>query len=259
MTLEFPILRSLVTRVPVVTALIVQVVALGVVLGLLSRPLASLPSPWSGYALLVAWGLLAALGTVLLLRSAWWWPIQVAVPWLIALGVRAEIPPWIWLVALVGSLVVFGGGIFTRVPLYLSNPAAWQALSALATPGCRAVDLGAGFGGPMRALARAHPTGQFLSVEASPVTALVCAVLALPYRRVRVRWGSLWSQSLAEMDLVYVFLSPAPMERLWAKVRAEMRPGSLVVSNTFPIPGVEPHQVIPLTGRTDARLFVYRV
>ena len=91
------------------------------------------------------------------------------------------------------------------------------------------------------------------------MTALVCAVLALPYRRVRVRWGSLWSQSLAEMDLVYVFLSPAPMEQLWAKVRAEMRPGSLVVSNTFPIPGVEPHQVIPLTGRTDARLFVYRV
>jgi len=241
------------TRFPVLTALLAQGVAFAVVYVL--APL--LPGLGLGWWLVE--GLVAGAITVALLRSPWWWVIQITFPWFVLLGLGAQVPSWAWGVALLACLVVFGGGILTRVPLYLSNTSAWEALAGLAKPDGRAVDLGAGFGGPMRALARAHPAGRYRSVEASPVTALICWLLAVPYRRVSVRWGSLWNCPLGDQDLVYVFLSPAPMERLWTKAKAEMRPGSLLVSNTFPVPGVDPAQVIPLDGRADARLFVYRM
>jgi hypothetical protein len=37
-----------------------------------------------------------------------------------------------------------------------------------------------------------------------------------------------------------------------------MKPGSLLVSNTFDVPGHEPAQRIPLPGRRDACLLVWR-
>ena len=239
--------------VPILTAFVIQVLVFALVLVLSSR--------WPGLGLgwLAVHGVVAAVVTGLVLRRWWWWAIAFAAPWLFSIAMTWKIGGWWWLGLLAATLVVFGGGILTRVPLYLSNPAAWQALTALGGPGMTAIDLGAGFGGPMRALARAWPDGRFVNVESSPFTAVVCAVLALPIRRVRTRWGSLWKVPLGQADLVYAFLSPQPMERLWAKVCAEMRPGALFVSNTFPVPGVSPTQVIPLTGRADARLYLYRI
>ena len=247
-------MRAFLTRIPILTALVAQVVATLVVMWVLAPAF-----PEFGYGWLLIHGAIAGGLTVAVLRSPWWWPIQLAVPWCLLLGFRSDLPPWMWLTALLLTFVVFGGGIVTRVPLYLSNRSAWEALATLAGPTCRAVDLGAGFGGPMRALARARPGGRFLSVEASPVTALICALLALWYPRVQVRWRSIWSQPLADMDLAYAFLSPVPMAQLWQKAKAEMAPGSLLVSNTFEIPGVKPERIIPLEGRADARLFVYRL
>jgi len=57
---------------------------------------------------------------------------------------------------------------------------------------------------------------------------------------------------------VYAFLSPVPMPDLWCKVRTEMRPGSLFVSNTFDVPGVAPDRVITL-GNGRRALLVWRL
>jgi hypothetical protein len=49
------------------------------------------------------------------------------------------------------------------------------------------------------------------------------------------------------------------MERLWRKVVAEMRPGTLFISNSFAVPGIEPlvsHEVDDATGSV---LHVYRL
>ena len=59
-------------------------------------------------------------------------------------------------------------------------------------------------------------------------------------------------------DVVYAFLSPAPMPRLWEKVQREMRPGTLFISNRFIVPGVKPHQRIA-TGEPGVNLYVWRL
>ncbi|HSX69654.1 MAG TPA: class I SAM-dependent methyltransferase, partial [Pseudomonas sp.] len=60
-------------------------------------------------------------------------------------------------------------------------------------------------------------------------------------------------------DVVYCFLSPAPMAELWTKARSEMRPGSLLISNSFEIPGVAPGEVIELNDWRASRLLLWHL
>jgi hypothetical protein len=69
--------------------------------------------------------------------------------------------------------------------------------------------------------------------------------------------GDFWHHPLGPYDMVYAFLSPLPMPRLWEKAKAEMRPGSLLVSNSFPVPDVEPQRVIEIADRRGTRLYCY--
>jgi SAM-dependent methyltransferase len=179
----------------------------------------------------------------------------------IVLLVRHAPPPWVYPALLLALLSVYGGGVLTRVPLYLSNRTAWAALAGLLPPGpgARFVDLGAGLGGPVVHLARLRPDAACVGVEASPLTCLAAWIRALPLPGARIRWTSLWHQPLEGFDLVFAFLSPAPMERLWAKALREMKAGSLFVSHTFEVPGQTPHRRIPLPGRKDACLLVWRM
>ena len=49
------------------------------------------------------------------------------------------------------------------------------------------------------------------------------------------------------------------MERLWCKVLSEMRPGTLFISNSFPVPGVEPLASHGVEDATGSVLHVYRL
>ncbi|MFM2092072.1 MAG: hypothetical protein RLZZ127_2561 [Planctomycetota bacterium] len=197
-----------------------------------------------------------ALGLTALLRLPWWWwPVQMLFPVLVVAGSGAPVPAWAWLAAAAGAALVFGGGVLTRVPLYLSNQAAVEALAELLPPGGGAMDLGCGTGTVVAGLRRRRPDARVAGIEASPGTWL--------WARLRcgrgIAFGSLWEAKLDGVDLAYAFLSPEPMARLWDHTRERMRPGALLVSNTFRVPGVTPEREIPLPGRRDARLLVYRI
>ena len=72
------------------------------------------------------------------------------------------------------------------------------------------------------------------------------------------RWGDLWQTDLREFNVVYAFLSPAPMPALWDKIQAEMAPGSLFVSNSFPVPDIPPSRVIEVDCQPPRTLYCYR-
>ena len=243
---------------PILRAVAAQAVAFGLVELLLRTGL--MPRAMHGPKLVFLVGILAA-GTGRGLKLALGWlPYMLFFPWVVVLVLRHAPPLWVWPVALVALLLVFGGGIRTRVPLYNSNRAAWAGLLALLPEGpVRFADLGAGLGGPLAYLAKARPQGTFHGVEASPLTWLAATLRTLPLRNCRVRLGSLWGEDLGRYDVVYAFLSPAPMPELFQKALREMRPGSLFISNTFAVPGREPQAIHPLPGRADACLMVWRM
>lgn len=215
--------------------------------------------PFWGWAALQ--GALAAILGVVLGLPLWWAPIQALLPFALLLRLQWAYPPWVDFALLAVLALIYGGGLATRVPLYNASRDAWTKLESLLPPqpGFVFVDLGCGLGGPLAHLAAARPDGTFLGVESSPLPWLAARIRCLRHRNVQVLLGSLWAQDLSGSDVVYAFLSPEPMVALWAKVKKEMKPGSTFVSHSFEVPGTPPVQVIPVDGRTGARLLVWEM
>lgn len=199
--------------------------------------------------MLVAWGLRA---------PVWWRIIHLIFMPLVVLARGLEFPAGFWLGGFIFLLLVFWRTDTSRVPLYLTNRQSCRALlTLLPAKACRVVDLGCGDGGLLRFLARARPDCLFVGVEHAPLTWAWARLRAFGFHNIRVRRESIWTHSLAAYDLVYVFLSPVPMGRLWAKAREEMAPDACLVSNSFPVSGQEPLSVIDVDDRRRTRLFVY--
>lgn len=214
--------------------------------------------PWAGVSLAIGVGatLLATLT-----RQPWWWRLMHGVfaplAWAVA---QLEIDPGWFLFAAILLLLVYRGALSGQVPLYLSNRQTAAALAELlpANEGIRCADLGAGLGSVLRPLATARPDAHFVGVENAPLTWLGGRFLSLALANCEIRWGSLWRTPLQEFDVVYAFLSPVPMPELWRKVEAEMKPGSLFVSNSFPVPGVVPSEIVEVDDGRQTRLYCYR-
>lgn len=149
------------------------------------------------------------------------------------------------------------GAVRTRVPLYLSSPRAAQELAQRLPPGGCLLDLGCGLGGPLARVAQLRPDARLEGVEAAPLNWLASRLRLLG--RAQIRLGSLWQADLSRADVVYAYLSPAPMARLWEQARGQMKPGSLFISNTFAVPGAPPHEIVELDDLSHARLLVWRM
>jgi hypothetical protein len=241
---------------PALLALAAQVVAL---LALAGMALA-LRESGSGLPLPV-WIALAGLGAALLGRwlvlPAWWQVINLAFVPLLWLTLQSEIHP-AWFLAGFALLALTSlGAIRTRVPLYLSSPRAAAALAARLPEHAQVLDLGCGLGGPLARLSALRPDATLSGIEAAPLNWLIARLRLLG--RAQIRLGSIWDTDLSSQDVVYAYLSPAPMSRLWQKACAEMRPGSLFISNTFSVPGVEPDQEVELHDLSQARLLIWRM
>jgi hypothetical protein len=189
----------------------------------------------------------------------WWLAIHLGFAPLAVIVHGLDIAPGWFLAAFVLLLLVFGRTDRSRVPLYLTNrPTAAALLKLLPATPCRVIDLGCGDGGLLRHLARARADCRFIGIEHAPLTWLVARLRNLRLDNVQVRRGDFWSEPLGGHDLVYAFLSPAPMPRLWAKACAEMAPDALLVSNSFAVPGIAPTAAIAVNDRRATRLYLYR-
>jgi hypothetical protein len=165
-------------------------------------------------------------------------------------------PDW-FLAAFVLLALTSFGAVRSRVPLYLSSPRAAAELAQHLPPNGRLIDLGCGLGGPLARIHSQRPDAHLAGVETAPLNWLLAKFRLLG--RAEVRLGSLWNANLAAYDIVYAYLSPAPMRALWDKARAEMKPGSLLISNTFAVPGRVADETIELGDLSRARLLVWRM
>ena len=217
------------------------------------------PLPWTESSLLI--GALAFL-LASLTHQPWWWRVIHALfaPAVVLFSGRNIAPEW-YLAAFVLMFLVYRGALTSQVPLYLSSREAASALAGLLAgePAGKVIDLGAGTGNIVCALAALRKDLEISGVENSHLPWAVGFLRTAGLRNCRWTFGSLWEVSLAEYDVAYAFLSPAPMGRLWLKVKDEMRPGSLFVSNSFCVPDVETTAEIDVDDRRGTRLYCYRL
>jgi hypothetical protein len=190
----------------------------------------------------------------------WWLPIQfLFMPALVA-GLSFDIAPSWFLLVFLLLLAVYWSVFRTQVPLYLSSRAAWRALAELlpAKSDVRLIDLGSGLGGLLGFLGHIRPQGHYVGIEAAPLPFLL-GWLRVRAKNCDMRYGSFWRHDLAGYDVVYAYLSPVPMADLWRKASAEMRPGTLLISNTFAVPGVIPAETVQVDDFHASTLYIYRI
>lgn len=200
-------------------------------------------------------------------RMAWWWQVmQCVFPIAVVVARLLELPPWFSFAAFVFLLLTYWSIARTRVPLYVCGPAVWRMVSGQLPPGAfRFLDVGSGLGGLVLHLAAHHPSGRCAGVEIAPLPWLVSRLRAWRAlgRGVRCTFlrGDYLRLDLAQEDVIFSFLSPVAMPVLWQKARAEMRPGTLLLSLEFPVPGVVPDFQHRVEGeaRAGRTLFGYRM
>ncbi len=207
----------------------------------------------------LAQGCCAALIAYRLGAASWWLAIHLAfLPTVVAASRFGIAPDW-YLGAFLLLLLVYWRTDRSQVPLYLSNSATAAALARLLPEvPCRVIDLGCGHGGLLRQLARTRPDCEFLGIEHAPLPWLLGFLASRSLPNLSIRYGDFWRQSFAPFDVVYAFLSPAPMPRLMAQARVQMRPGTLLVSNSFAAPSAQAERVVEVADRRATRLYCYR-
>jgi len=128
----------------------------------------------------------------------------------------------------------------TGGPFVPSNKRSVTAMVKLARikKGQTVYDIGSGDG---RVLFEAARQGAIaVGIEINPYLVQYTRLVAFfgAYRgRIRVLWQNLWKADVSEADVVFVYLIPWKMDVLADKLRHELKPGALVISNSFIFPG----------------------
>jgi hypothetical protein len=249
-------------RVPLRQAALAQTGAILLVVLLVLLFPAMINMSGSVMTLALLQGVVAAVLGRALSMDPWWFPINALfVPGLVWI-LSFSLPPSFSLAAFCLLASLYWGVARTRVPLFLSSRAATAALADLLPreESFAFLDLGCGLASVVTRLARARPSGQYSGIESAPVPYLLSRLrVALTARTCRIAWGDFNDLDLSSYDIVYAYLSPAAMTDVWRKASNEMRPGSLLISNSFAIPGVPPALTIS-TGLSDgSRLLLWRM
>lgn len=247
-------------RVPSLRAAAVQLISFGFVLALahglswfrqIELPLA--------VALLLQGALAAGISCRRRLAPWWIW-MQALFPFAVAAVLFLRLPPALFLIAFLLLLGLYWSTFRTQVPYYPSGRDTWQQVSDLLPDDrpVRFIDIGSGLGGLVLELARERRDGEFTGIELAPLpwlwSFLRARLAAIPARFVRGDYDRL---DFGSYDVIFAYLSPAAMPALWEKARAEMRPGTLLLSCEFRIPHAEPHAVSEAPGGRP--LYVWRM
>ena len=208
-------------RSPVLGALAIQAVVFGVLY--LLRPFAeqAMGMPVPLLWVMLAQGVLAGIVSRGFRFSLPWVVGQVIAPPLLVFALALDLPGWVFPVILLLLVLVFWNVAGNRVPLYLTNRRTSDALLKLLPRGkpVHFVDLGSGLGGTLHYLAKAAPDSRFTGLETAPL----------------------------------------PLARLYDKARAEMKPGSLFISNSFAVPDQKPHRVVTVKDGRRTKLLIWKM
>lgn len=204
-------------------------------------------------------GILALLLSIFLFKlPKWFYAISFLFPFLFLIDSNIlHISKNIYGILFVIFALTFSHTLKERVPLYLSNKTTFEALKKIVRDrkAQSFVDLGSGLGGVVRSLSSLNVKS--FGVESAPILWLISSLISLG--RGKILRKNIWDTDLSNYDVVYAFLSPAIMDKLYLKVKKEMRSNTMFVSNSFIVNGVEADEVWELDDQRATKLYLYQI
>ncbi|WP_022852331.1 SAM-dependent methyltransferase [Thermodesulfatator atlanticus] len=123
------------------------------------------------------------------------------------------------------------------------------------SPEKRIVDLGCGDGRFLRAVyKRFGVIGE--GYEINPFAYLLAKTLNYLTRTpVKIHRKNFFNCDLSQYDLIFCYLFPDLLLDLAPKIKKEARPGTIIISANFPLPGFSPYLVL----RVEDPIYFYRI
>lgn len=249
---------------PIIKSLVVAVLAAGAAILLYAKLRADGEVSTSLIlGLTLGAGLLAmVVARMIALGRAWQVLIAIATPAMVLVPIY-QLPTWIFPIVFLLLAGFYINGVREQVPLYLSNSKTQKTLADLMPPDTNVtfIDLGCGLGDIVTHVARARPQARVIGVETAPLSFLIAWARTKFFAgsNAEIKFQSIWDTDVTNADVVYAFLSPAPMTRLNDKIRAEMKPGSRFISNSFAVPGAEPDEIVAVDDMRETQLLIWRL
>ncbi len=121
-------------------------------------------------------------------------------------------------------------------------------------------DLGCGSGSILFAFADRYPDAKCIGYDVAllPLAIGLFRKMRSPkqYKNVSLRFGNFFTKHFSDADLVVVFLMKKAYEKFTSKLSVELKPGTLVALEAWPLPDREPMQTIE--GKELVPWYVYR-
>ena len=122
----------------------------------------------------------------------------------------------------------------------------------------RFIDLGCGDGRVLR-WARKRYGVQATGYELNPFAFLKARLLCFGRRGIRIRWQDFRQADLSKADVVFCYLFPDLLQEMAGLFMARLKPGAVLVSCNFVLPGYTPWKVIRPEGSLDSDpIYIYR-
>jgi SAM-dependent methyltransferase len=210
---------------------------------------------------LIIQGLVAALLARALKLAIWWQWILFIFPLAIWLALKLDLTPSFLFGGFLIFVLMYWSVFLTQVPYYPSGQGACDIVAKLIDhqKQLKILEIGSGLGGFSIQLAKIHPNSTYMGIEIAPLPFLI-SLIRSKYQgsKVSFKLGNYEKVDFAHFDLVFAYLSPAAMPKLYEQCKAQMKPGSVLVSHEFNVPGVKPSNT--LESELDSKLtYLYQI
>lgn len=220
-----------------------------------------LPTTLPELFFLIIQGLFAALLARALKLAIWWQWILLIFPLAIWLALKLDLTPSFLFGGFLVFVLMYWSVFLTQVPYYPSGQGACDIVAELLNDDqhLKILEIGSGLGGFSIQLAKIHPKCTYMGIEIAPLPFFI-SMIRSKYQgsKVSFKLGNYEKIDFADFDLVFAYLSPAAMPKLFEQCKAQMKPGSTLVSHEFDVPGVKPSDT--LQSDLDSKVtYLYRI
>jgi predicted RNA methylase len=122
-------------------------------------------------------------------------------------------------------------------------------------------ELGSGWGTLAFPLAKKYSDSKVIAYETSLIPYWISRGCSLLHKKNNLHFvrQDFFHVNLQKAGLVVCYLYPEAMRKLKEKFKEELKPGTLIITHTFSIPGWQPLQVYAVHDLYQTKIFVYRI